>query len=142
MKISISTDTLEGIGSKILSILKDYEHELLLHGSFADQQNNKWAEASALVAQDVVKGHAHMGIVMCWTGTGATIAANKIKGARAALCHDAYTAAGAKKWNDANILALSVRMVSEPLLKEILEAWFTNQNDGSQTEHLNYLTSI
>ncbi len=142
MKISISTDTLEGIGSNILSILRDYDHELLLHGSFADSHNNKWAEASTLVAQDVVEGRAQMGIVMCWTGTGATIAANKIKGARAALCHDAYTAAGARKWNDANILALSVRMVSAPLLKEILDAWFANQNDGSQTEHLNFLNNI
>ena len=69
----------------------------------ADQHNNKWAEASALVAQDIVKGRAHMGIVMIWTGTEQQWQPNKIKGARAALCHDAYTAAGARKWNDAPI---------------------------------------
>ena len=64
------------------------------------------------------------GIVFCWTGTGASIAANKVRGIRAALCHDAETARGARIWNRANVLALSLRATSEALAKEILEAWF------------------
>lgn len=60
----------------------------------------------------------------CWTGTGASIAANKVPGVRAALCTDAYTADGARRWNDANVLAIGLRLTSEPLLKEILDAWF------------------
>ncbi len=61
---------------------------------------------------------------MCWTGTGSSIAANKVPGVRAALCHDAETAKGARIWNHANVLALSLRTTSEALLKEILDAWF------------------
>ncbi|MYS45611.1 galactose isomerase, partial [Streptomyces sp. SID5998] len=63
-------------------------------------------------------------VVCCWTGTGASIAANKVPGIRAALCTDAYTADGARRWNDANVLALGLRLTSEPLLTEILDAWF------------------
>ncbi|MGW7789460.1 RpiB/LacA/LacB family sugar-phosphate isomerase, partial [Streptomyces tricolor] len=62
--------------------------------------------------------------VCCWTGTGASIAANKVPGVRAALCTDAATADGARRWNDANVLALSLRLTSQPVLKEILDAWF------------------
>ena len=70
---------------------------------------------------------AEQGIVCCWTGTGASIAANKVPGVRAALCDDAETARGARKWNDANVLALSLRRVSEPVLEEILDAWFEGE---------------
>jgi ribose 5-phosphate isomerase B len=70
-------------------------------------------------------GQADEGIVFCWTGTGASIAANKVRGIRAALCHDAETARGARIWNHANVLALSLRVTSEALAKEILEAWFS-----------------
>ena len=67
---------------------------------------------------------ADEGIVCCWTGTGASIAANKVAGVRAALCGDAETARGARVWNAANVLAFSLRATSEPVAKEILEAWF------------------
>ncbi|MEA3082240.1 MAG: ribose 5-phosphate isomerase, partial [Sphingomonadales bacterium] len=70
-------------------------------------------------------GRAEQAIVCCWTGTGASIAANKVPGVRAALCGDAETARGARKWNDANVLALSLRTTSEALLEEILDAWFS-----------------
>jgi ribose 5-phosphate isomerase B len=63
-------------------------------------------------------------VVMCWTGTGATLAANKVPGVRAALCHDAETARGARVWNDANVLGLSLRTTSDALAREILAAWF------------------
>jgi ribose 5-phosphate isomerase B len=71
----------------------------------------------------VAEGRADQGIVCCWTGTGASIAANKVAGVRAALCADAETARGARRWNDANVLALSLRVTSAPLLEEILAAW-------------------
>jgi ribose 5-phosphate isomerase B len=73
----------------------------------------------------VAEGTADQAIVCCWTGTGASIAANKVPGVRAALCTDAGTADGARRWNDANVLALSLRLTSGPLLREILDAWFT-----------------
>ncbi|MBV8529926.1 MAG: RpiB/LacA/LacB family sugar-phosphate isomerase, partial [Candidatus Eremiobacteraeota bacterium] len=64
------------------------------------------------------------GVLCCWTGTGVSIAANKVSGVRAALCADAATAAGAREWNDANVLCLSLRATSVPLAQEMLEAWF------------------
>src|SRR5262249_53234331 len=76
-------------------------------------------------AEMVANGQADQAVVMCWTGTGATLAANKVPGARAALCHDAETARGARTWNDANILGLSLRSTSEAVAHEILDAWFS-----------------
>jgi ribose 5-phosphate isomerase B len=83
-----------------------------------------WPLVSAAVARAVAGGEADEGLVMCWTGTGAALAANKVPGVRAALCQDAETARGARVWNHANVLALSLRSTSEPIALEILEAWF------------------
>lgn len=82
----------------------------------------------------------------CWTGTGASIAANKIAGIRAALCVDAATADGARRWNDANVLALSLRLTSDRLLEEILDAWFAgapsaDDDDVANIAHLAELES-
>jgi ribose 5-phosphate isomerase B len=85
----------------------------------------------------VAKGRADQGIVACWTGTGASIAANKVPGVRAALCGDAETASGARKWNDANVLALSLRGTSEALLSEILDGWFAGEPSGEQDDLAN-----
>jgi ribose 5-phosphate isomerase B len=97
--------------------------------------------ASEATARDVAEGHAEQGIVCCWTGTGASIAANKVDGVRAALCLDAPSAAGARRWNDANVLALSLRATSQAQLGEILDAWFAGQpsdesDDRANVEHL------
>ncbi len=91
-----------------------------------------WGAMATDAASRVANGEFDQGIVCCWTGTGASIAANKVKGVRAALCVDAQTAAGARKWNDANVLALSLRLLSEPVAAEILEAWTTAAYDGSE----------
>ncbi len=85
-----------------------------------------WPQTSQKVAEAVAAGVVDEGIVCCWTGTGASIAANKVAGLRAALCGDAETARGARVWNAANVLALSLRATSEPVDKEILEAWFAS----------------
>jgi ribose 5-phosphate isomerase B len=95
-----------------------------------------WGEASIAVARAVAEKRADHGVVCCWTGTGASIAANKVRGARAALCVDAQTAAGARKWNDANVLALSLRLLSEPLAQEIVDAWLEARYGGSEDESL------
>lgn len=94
-----------------------------------------------MAAQDVARGRAEQAIVCCWTGTGASIAANKVAGVRAALCIDAATADGARKWNDANVLALSLRLTSEQVLAEILDAWFAgtpsaDPQDAANIAHL------
>ena len=87
-------------------------------------ERDDWAWCAEAAARDVADGRAEQAVVCCWTGTGASIAANKVDGVRAALCADAQTADGARRWNDANVLALSLRTTSEAQLVEILDAWF------------------
>jgi ribose 5-phosphate isomerase B len=96
------------------------------HGALADGVRDDWAWCCEAAARDVAEGRADQAVVCCWTGTGASIAANKVPGIRAALCGDAQTAQGARKWNDANVLALSLRTTSHAELAEILDAWFSS----------------
>jgi ribose 5-phosphate isomerase B len=124
VRISLAADELTGIAVILPVELGERGHGLLLHGALTDHEDFDWARASVAAAQDVVDGVADQAIVCCWTGTGAAIAANKLPGVRAALCHDAVTAAGARRWNDANVLALSLRSTADAELAEILDAWF------------------
>jgi len=98
-----------------------------------------WGRIATEVATAVTEGEVDQGIVCCWTGTGVSMAANKVKGVRAALCVDAQTAAGARKWNDANVLALSLRLLSEPVAGEILDAWLSERYAGTEDESLSLL---
>jgi ribose 5-phosphate isomerase B len=116
-------------------------HDVAAHGALAAGERDGWAWASERAARDVAEGRADQAVVCCWTGTGASIAANKVRGIRAALCGDAETARGARAWNDANVLALSLRSTSEPLVGEILDAWFAGEpsadsDDRANVEHL------
>jgi len=124
VRIAVAADELTGIAETILEELRTRGHELLTHGVYAPDERDDWAWGSEAAARDVAEGRADQAVVACWTGTGASIAANKVPGIRAALCVDAPTAAGARKWNDANALALSLRLTSEQALREILDAWF------------------
>jgi ribose 5-phosphate isomerase B len=127
MRIAVSSDERTGVAGAVVEQLRRRGHEPVLHGALADGERPDWAWASERAAREVAAGHADQGIVCCWTGTGASIAANKVKGVRAALCADAETARGARRWNDANVLALSLRTTSEALLDEILDAWFESE---------------
>lgn len=91
-----------------------------------------WPDVGRAVGEAVAGGRAEFGVVCCWTGTGVSIAANKVAGARAALCADAETARGARKWNDANVLALSLRLTSEPVAAEIVDAFLSEPPDPSE----------
>jgi ribose 5-phosphate isomerase B len=124
VRISVSADELSGIADALLGELQRRGHDVICHGALTGGERVDWAWASERVARDVADGRAEQGIVCCWTGTGASIAANKVRGVRAALCADAATAAGARRWNDANVLALSLRATSSAELVEILDAWF------------------
>ena len=124
MRISVSADELTGVASVLVAELERRGNEVVCHGVLVEDERNDWAWASEAVARDVAEGRVEQGIVCCWTGTGASIAANKVDGVRAALCGDAVTAAGARRWNNANVLALSLRTTSQALLSEILDAWF------------------
>src|SRR5436305_14662618 len=109
MRISVAADERTGVAEAVVEELKRRGHEPLVNGALAEGERDDWAWASEAAARDVAEGSAEQGIVCCWTGTGASIAANKVPGVRAALCADAETARGARKWNDANVLALSLR---------------------------------
>jgi ribose 5-phosphate isomerase B len=110
--------------------LRAHGHEVTRFGALApDGESTKedgWPSVGRAVGEAVVRGDAAYGILCCWTGTGVSIAANKVRGARAALCVDAATAAGAREWNDANVLCLSLRATSGPVVDELLEAWFAS----------------
>jgi ribose 5-phosphate isomerase B len=141
MRIAVAADERTGVAEAIVEELRRRGHEPLVHGALADGERDDWAWASEAAARDVAEGRAEQAIVCCWTGTGASIAANKVPGVRAALCGDAQTASGARKWNDANALALSLRTTSEPLLHEILDAWLAGQpspdsDDRANVEHV------
>jgi ribose 5-phosphate isomerase B len=124
MRISVSSDMDEPMARSLVAELRARGHEVRTHGALRPGDDAQWAVCSEAAAREVADGTADQAVVCCWTGTGASIAANKVPGVRAALCMDAYTADGARRWNDANVLALSLRLTSEPLLKEILDAWF------------------
>jgi ribose 5-phosphate isomerase B len=145
MRIALSADELTGIASAIPEELRRRGHEPLLHGAYAaDRERPDWAWASEAAARDVAEGRAEQAIVACWTGTGASIAANKVLGIRAALCADAATASGARRWNDANVLALSLRATSQAELEEILDAWFAGlaSNESGDAENIAHLSEI
>jgi ribose 5-phosphate isomerase B len=125
MRVSVAADELTGIAEALPDELRRRGHEPILHGAYADGERPDWAWASESAARDVAEGRAEQAVVACWTGTGASIAANKVAGVRAALCGDAATAEGARRWNDANVLALSLRLTSPAELGEILDAWFS-----------------
>ncbi len=137
MRISVSADELTGIARVLLEQLERRGHDVLAHGALADGERDDWAWASEAAARDVADGRAAQGIVCCWTGTGASIAANKVDGVRAALCFDAPTAAGSRRWNDANVLALSLRATSQAELEEILDAWFVGEPSGEAEDRAN-----
>ena len=124
MRIAVAADEDTGVARPLVEQLRARGHEPLLHGALNPDERDDWAWASEAAARDVADGRADQAVVCCWTGTGASIAANKVAGIRAALCVDAQTAAGARRWNDANVLALSLRSTSEAELAEILDAWF------------------
>ena len=124
MRIAIAADERAGVAEAIARSLAGRGHAVVSHGALDDAERDDWAWAAEAAAKDVAEGRVEQGVVACWTGTGAAIAANKVPGVRAALCTDGQTASGARRWNDANVLALSLRTTSEAVLEEILDAWF------------------
>jgi ribose 5-phosphate isomerase B len=144
VKIAVAADERTGIAEAVVEELRRRGHEPLLHGALAEGEREDWAWASEAAARDVAEGRAERGIVCCWTGTGASMAANKVAGVRAALCGDSETARGARKWNDANVLALSLRTTSGPVLEEILDGWFEGEPsedpaDAANVRHVDEL---
>jgi ribose 5-phosphate isomerase B len=137
MRIAVAADELTGVAEAVPEELRRRGHEPILHGAYVQGERPDWAWASERAARDVAEGSADQAVVACWTGTGASIAANKIPGVRAALCADAATADGARRWNDANVLALSLRLTSRASLEEILDAWFAGESSDDRSDVAN-----
>jgi len=144
MRVAVAADERVGVADRLEEELRRRGHEPIPHGALAADERSDWAWASEAAARDVAEGRAEQAIVACWTGTGASIAANKVPGIRAALCGDAQTAAGARRWNDANVLALSLRATSEAELAEILDAWFATpaSDERGDVENVAHLAAI
>lgn len=125
-RIAFGTDETTPVTIHMLSWLRDRGHDVAVLADPAE-----WPDAGRRVGQAVAAGTADLGVVCCWTGTGVSIAANKVDGVRAALCTDAETARGARRWNDANVLAMGLRLTTPPLAEEMLAAFLeTAVGDG------------
>jgi ribose 5-phosphate isomerase B len=131
MRIAFGTDERTGVTDHIKATLAQSGHEVLLVG-----EDIPWPEAGRGVAEAVAEGLAERGVVCCWTGTGVSMAANKVSGIRAALCTDRATAEGARKWNDANVLALGLRLTTATVADEMLDAFLTTDPDGSESDNI------
>jgi ribose 5-phosphate isomerase B len=127
--VAFATDEHTALADTIVGHLEKAGHEVDVLGLPAP-----WPDAGRLVGEAVAAGRADRGVVCCWTGTGVSMAANKVPGVRAALCTDPETAAGARKWNDANVLALSIRLTSEQVAKEIIESFLGTDADPAESD--------
>ena len=135
MKIALGSDERTHLTDFLADELRRRGHDVELVGPPAGDAL-QWTDVAERVAREVASRQAQQGVLCCWTGTGVSMAANKVPGVRAALCGDAETARGARRWNDANVLCLSLRATSETVAKEILEAWFEAQPDPSEAENI------
>ena len=145
MRISVAADEQTGVAAAVADALRARGHEVAAtHGALAEGERDDWAWCCEAAARDVAEGRADQAVVCCWTGTGASIAANKVPGIRAALCGDAATADGARRWNDANVLALSLRTTSPALLDEILDAWLAGapSDDAADRANIEHVAEI
>jgi len=141
MQVAVASDERVGVAEKLVKELHARGRKTVCFGALKEGDRDDWAWSAEAAARAVADGSCEQAVICCYTGTGASIAANKVKGVRAALCVDAQTAAGARRWNDANVLVLSLRLTSEAALKEILDAWFASEAsddpiDQANVEHL------
>ncbi len=141
MKIAVGSDERTNLTDFVVEELKNQGHELELYGPLRGE-DIQWTDVAHKVSERVKEGSSDQGILFCWTGTGVSIAANKVPGIRAALCTDAQTAEGARKWNDANVLAMSLRATSQIVAKEILEAWFKSSPEEEEKINIDKVQEI
>lgn len=141
MRIAIGSDEKNYLTDHVVDLLKKRQIKLDLCGPLAGK-DLEWTDVAEEVAAKVAGGECDQGILFCCTGTGVTMAANKVPGIRAALCADAQTASGAKKWNDANILTMSLRATSPSVAEEILDAWFSSAVEEEEKENIRKVSKL
>lgn len=137
MKIAVSTDEFHPILELLFNELKKRGHGIIYFGPEEGEKAFDWTTVTLDAMKAIKDGKADEGIAFCWTGTGATLIANKVPGIRAALCIDGETAKGARTWNHANVLGLSIRLTTPETLIQILDQWFAtpySQDDWNLTQ--------
>jgi ribose 5-phosphate isomerase B len=133
LRIALGSDERSHVTGFVEQELRSRGYAVQLFGPLRDDDApSAWPDVAAAVAAAVASGQADEGVLFCWTGTGVSIAANKVPGIRAALCADAETARGAKAWNQANVLCLSLRATTEARAREVLDAWFSTPADPGE----------
>lgn len=138
VKIAFGSDERTELTDAVAADLRERGHELELVGP-PGGDDLEWADVGRRVGELVASGDADTGVLFCWTGTGASIAANKVAGVRAALCTDGETARGARKWNDANVLVMGLRLTSPSVASEMLDAWFSTGPDPDEAGNIRKL---
>lgn len=137
MRLAVGSDERTHLTDWVVKKLEELGMEVELHGALNPGDDTRWPEVARKVAQEVANGSCQQGILFCWTGTGVSMAANKVPGARAALCTDAETARGARLWNDANVLCMGLRLTSPQVAQEILDAWSSTASiDETERENI------
>ena len=135
VRVVLGSDERTAVTDAVVGDLAARGHEVVVMGP-AGGEPGTWAEVGRAVGTAVASGDASTGVLFCWTGTGASIAANKVRGVRAALCTDAATAEGARRWNDANVLVMGLRLTSVDVAREMLDAWFEAVPDPSEADDI------
>jgi ribose 5-phosphate isomerase B len=138
VRVALGSDERTELTDVVVGDLKQRGHDVVLVGP-PRGDDLQWAEVGRRVGELVAGGDADTAVLFCWTGTGASIAANKVAGVRAALCTDAPTASGARRWNDANVLVMGLRLTSPELAREMLDAWFTTAADPDEQVNIDRL---
>ena len=141
MRIAVASDEPYPVHAALVAALERRGHTVVRLGAVGGA-DAPWAEVAADAATAVARGECDGAVICCWTGTGASIAANKVRGVRAALCVDPQTAAGARIWNHANVLCLSNRLLSDDMAKEILAAWFDTPPGEKGSEGVEHLAAV
>lgn len=137
VRVALGTDELTPIFDELCAYLESQGHQVT-----RVTEGTPWPQVGAAVGRAVIEGLADMGIVACTTGTGVSMAANRLRGVRAALCTDAETARGARRWNDANVLAFGLRLTSNSVAKEMVEAFLETPFDRSEAGAVDSLESL
>jgi len=142
MRIALLSDEPAEIHQTVQNWLSQHGHEVIAYGAIATGEECPWAPAAEEAALSVLQGDCDEGIFFCWTGTGISIAANKLEGIRAALCTDPETAEGARIWNHANVLCLSNRSLTTEMAEAILTAWFDTEKGTKGQEGVDLLKRL
>jgi ribose 5-phosphate isomerase B len=137
MRIVVGADDEGPVADDVIHELRSRGHEVTV------LEREQWPDVASKVGETVASGEADQGVLFCWTGTGTSMAANKVRGVRAALVWDPWVADGARRWNDANVLVMSLKRTSPETAKEILDAWFgVTEPDPDEAENIARLAEL